>query len=331
MTDPLVSVIIPTYNRAGIISRTIDNVFDQTYKNIEVIIVDDGSTDDTVARLREYGSRIRVVWRENAGPATARNRGVETARGEIIAFQDSDDAWLPQKIERQVALLEKAGNHVPCCICNATLISSDRPAITSFRNARLSPHVEEGLWLNAPQVLMDRFLLFNQTVAIRRAALDKTGGFDETLRYLEDADLALRLSLLGPFAFIREPLVVYHQGSVGSLAMEALKKEILLRENVLKTRERVYETVRVTDDYLQLRAPARRALHRARRELWIARLAQNRIMGAPTVSHVLQRAERYLEAIAARSPWYERMQVVPIPNKKESFSYSTTELRYQAK
>lgn len=105
--DPLVSVVIPTYNRVGLLARTIGNMFQQTYANFEVIVVDDGSTDGTQAMLnRDYSGRVRVVAQPNSGPAVARNHGARVARGEIIAFQDSDDLWHPEKLKRQVALLE---------------------------------------------------------------------------------------------------------------------------------------------------------------------------------------------------------------------------------
>ncbi len=113
MNKSLVSIIIPTYNRADVISETIDNVFSQTYKNFELIVVDDGSTDGTPAILRKYANRIRVITQKNAGPAAARNRGIEVSGGDIIAFQDSDDLWEPTKLERQVALLEKSGDFSP--------------------------------------------------------------------------------------------------------------------------------------------------------------------------------------------------------------------------
>jgi glycosyltransferase involved in cell wall biosynthesis len=111
--EPLVSVIIPTYNRAGVICKSIDDVFRQTYKNIELIVIDDGSTDDTQATLRRYGSRIRWFTQANSGPSAARNRGLEVSRGDIIAFQDSDDLWEPTKLERQVRIMEKFGDVVP--------------------------------------------------------------------------------------------------------------------------------------------------------------------------------------------------------------------------
>src|SRR5258708_4266873 len=110
---PTVSVIIPTYNRAALISKTIENVFQQIYQDIEIIVVNDGSTDDTLEKLASFGEKIRVISQANAGPSAARNRGVEVAEGEIIAFQDSDDSWMPSKLERQVALLNRAGADVP--------------------------------------------------------------------------------------------------------------------------------------------------------------------------------------------------------------------------
>src|ERR1039457_5929793 len=105
----LVSVIMPTYNRGYVVGEAIESILNQTYDNIEVVVVDDGSTDNTQEKLKEYGDRIRVVYQRNSGPAAARNRGIRAARGEIIAFLDSDDVWLPTILERQVSLLQQAG------------------------------------------------------------------------------------------------------------------------------------------------------------------------------------------------------------------------------
>lgn len=323
---PLVSAIVATYNRADVVSQAIESILGQTYENLEVIIVDDGSTDGTVEVLERFGSRLRILRQQNAGPSAARNRGIAAARGEIISFLDSDDIWLPKKIERQVALLEKAGNSVPCCVCNAELLFKDRPTTTSFRNSRLYPSPEEGLWLNATLVLLNRFLLFNQMVAIRREALARIGGFDESLRYLEDYDLALRLSLLGPFAYTNEPLVIYSHGSAGSLAHEAQQKVIELKESIVRVRERASETVRASGGYAAFRVPAQRALRTARRQLWVARLGQRRTPGAATLSRLLERSEHYCGAIARRSPWFVEMKVVSIA---ASFPDSGSELGWQ--
>src|SRR5258707_1636701 len=94
---PLVSAIVATYNRADVVSQAIESILGQTYENLEVIIVDDGSTDGTVEVLERFGSRLRILRQQNAGPSAARNRGIAAARGEIISLLDSDDVWLPKK------------------------------------------------------------------------------------------------------------------------------------------------------------------------------------------------------------------------------------------
>jgi glycosyltransferase involved in cell wall biosynthesis len=195
---PLVSVIIPTYNRAGIICRTIDNVFQQAYQSIELIVVDDGSTDNTESTLKRYGDRIRVIRQANAGPAVARNRGVRESRGSLIAFQDSDDLWHPAKLERQVALLQK-DRSIPVCLCGVLLRQVDGRPFTSFEHSRIRLTSEEGIWLNVLEVLATRFVFFNQAVVIRREVFERAGGFPEDLKYLEDYDLPLRLALEGPW------------------------------------------------------------------------------------------------------------------------------------
>ncbi len=171
--DPLVSIIIPTYNRAGLICQTIDNVFQQTYTRFELIIVDDGSTDDTLANLRQSGQKIRVIEQQNSGPAVARNRGAAAARGEIIAFQDSDDLWKPTKIARQVALLERFGPKVPCCLSDVLIRVVNGKEYTSFDHSVIRMREKEGIWLNVPDVLAATFVFFNQAAAIRREALSE--------------------------------------------------------------------------------------------------------------------------------------------------------------
>lgn len=314
-SEVLISAIIPTFNRQDVVCRAIDSVLRQTYANLEIIVVDDGSTDNTFSRLATYGSKIRIITQSNAGPSAARNRGALAARGDLVSFLDSDDEWLPTKIERQVALLHKAGPSVPGCICDAVLQFKTRSPITSFRNSLLKTSVQEGLWLNAPQVLMHRFLLFNQTVVIRREVFEKIGGFDESLRYLEDYDLALRLSLLGPIAFINDPLVIYYAGTDNSLTEEALRREICIRENIAKIRQRVRDVVKTNREYVGLETAASRSVRLARLALWVSRLRQKHIPGGELTSRLLDRLGRYMGAMADRSPWFEGMKAVPIPNQ----------------
>jgi GT2 family glycosyltransferase len=309
--DPLVSVVIPTYNRAGIISQTIDNVFQQTYRNFELIVVDDGSTDDTQATLRRYGDRIRVVTQANSGPAVARNRGVEAARGEIIAFQDSDDLWKPTKLERQVTLLEM-DESVPCCLCNVLLRVVDGKEVTSFDYSLIRVLDEEGIWLNALEVLATRFVLFNQAAAIRREVFEKLGGFDQSLKYLEDYDLPLRLTLEGPWAIIREPLVLYREGTAGSFSQQALKDSIVLKECELRLFERIHTSL--NDEATQRGVQGRLAYRLAmlRWQLRATKLAQSESLGLRTVSRLLMMMDHYLLAAFRRSPWFPQPITVAV-------------------
>lgn len=211
-----VSVIIPTYNRAGTIRMAVDSALAQTYPDLEVIVVDDGSKDDSLGVLATYGDRIRVISQANGGPSAARNRGVQDATGEIIAFLDSDDKWMPDKIARQVALMQRGGPAMCCCVCNAQVIANDGKEIgTTFGMAGIRPIFGEGEWTNPQKVLATRFLLFNQVVAIRRDAFEKIGGFNLNLRLLEDYELSLRLSSAGSWGVISEPLVVKYNDDDG--------------------------------------------------------------------------------------------------------------------
>jgi glycosyltransferase involved in cell wall biosynthesis len=303
MSDPLVSVVIPTYNRAEIICRTIDNVFQQTYRNLEIIIVDDGSTDETHLSLNKYGDRIRVLTQRNLGPAIARNNGARAAQGEIIAFQDSDDLWQTSKLERQVALLQ-TDSSIPCCLCGVLMRYVNGKPFTSFDHSLVRfPH-EEGVWLNVFEVLATRFVLFNQAAAIRREAFERIGGFPEDLKYLEDYDLPLRLSLEGPWAFIREPLVTYGEASAVSFSAQARKDAVLLANCELK----VYDRILAKTDRDNKNARARRTL-KWRAEMTGRKLAALNLEGhnrpfAKAEAKLLLALDRYRLALFRRSPWF---------------------------
>jgi len=260
-----VSVIIPTYNREAVIARAIESAFAQSYPDLEVVVVDDGSSDGTADVLAGFGDRICAVHQENAGPSAARNAGVRASRGEIVAFLDSDDTWRPTKIERQVALLERAGREVPCCVCNAAYPDADggeRPS--SFERAGVMGSVAEGYWTNPAPILATRFILFNQVVAIRREAFERLGGFNEELRILEDYELAFRLSLLGPWAFIAEPLVEKHEDTagIGVAAMGDPMRHARCKQRVL------HEFLKAPiEDRRELREPVERALREIELEI----------------------------------------------------------------
>jgi glycosyltransferase involved in cell wall biosynthesis len=314
--DPLVSVIIPTYNRAGIISRTIDNVFQQTYRNLELIIVDDGSTDNTQTKLRQYGSRIRVITQSNAGPSIARNNGASMARGEIIAFQDSDDLWQPTKLQRQVALLE-ADRRIPCCLCNVSMRVINGKAFTSFDHSLIRVHDAEGIWVNVLDVLATRFILFNQAAAIRRDAFERVGGFPEDLKYLEDYDLPLRLSLEGPWAFIRDPLVIYGEDSPLSFSDQAKKDLATLRKCEVTICERMLAKISADARHESARRSLKRRLRTAQQHLTASRLQNGGHSIARIVNTFLINWDRYWLAGLRRSPWFPQPKTISRPAPRQ--------------
>jgi glycosyltransferase involved in cell wall biosynthesis len=310
MAYTLVSVIIPTYNRASLVGRAVDNVLEQTYKNTEIIVVDDGSTDDTQSTLRRFGDRIRLITQANRGPAAARNRGTEIAKGEIIAFQDSDDLWLPTKLERQVALLDRAGPSVPCCLCNAQMYFKGKAPTTSFDLAPIRPTVDEGIWSNVADVLVTTFILFNQCAAIRADVLRRLGGYNESLRLMEDYDLALRLALEGnAWAFIKDELVIWRQGAPGSLWQRAKNDEVVMRECALRCLEVFNEKVEATEQLARLKKISRQELERRRREVTIARMGKLDIVGASMSSWILEKVEKYRRVIHRMTRRYPAMAV----------------------
>ena len=204
MTSPLVSVVIPTYNYAGYLSEAIGSALAQASDDLalEVIVVDDGSTDETSEVVRRFGSAVRYERQENQGPSTARNRGVAEARGEYVAFLDADDHWLPYKLGRQLRALtirrDVAGCH------GAFLVQ--RPSGEVGRVARY--------WQRSGDLPTCRDLLRGNsinmsTMLIRREALVSTGPFDESLRTAEDWNLWLRLLLAGRrLYYLHQPLAV---------------------------------------------------------------------------------------------------------------------------
>src|SRR5262245_2656991 len=129
---PIVSVIIPTFNRAHLILNAIHSVFAQTYRDYEIIVVDDGSTDDTVDRLKPYMNRIRYVYQENQGASAAQNKGVELAAGKWISILASDDEWLPTKLEKELNALTTFGNEFGACFTDCSFFGDPAFALSAF-------------------------------------------------------------------------------------------------------------------------------------------------------------------------------------------------------
>ncbi len=206
---PRVSVIIPTYNRGWILEEAVDSVLGQTYTDFELIVVDDGSTDDTRARLQPYGQRIAYVQQDNQGVSAARNTGLQLARGELVALLDSDDLWMPAKLARQVAFFDA---HPAAQICQTEEIWIRRGKRVNPKNRHRKPSG----WIFEPSLAL--CLVSPSAVMLRRGLMDAMGGFDVSLPACEDYDLWLRISLRCPIHLIDDALVVKRGGHADQLS-----------------------------------------------------------------------------------------------------------------
>ena len=198
-----VSVIIPVYNGAATIAEAIDSALAQTYPGLEVIVVNDGSTDATAEVLRRYEGRVKVIDRPNGGIAAARNTGVEAASGDYLAFLDCDDIWAPPMVERAVAALDAD----PACVlayANCAVIDSDGH---DLRSALIGPGVDHAPTLE--EMLSRLWPIMPSAVVMRRATFDDCGGFPEEFRSygFEDVIFWLRAREQGAFRYIPECLV----------------------------------------------------------------------------------------------------------------------------
>lgn len=206
MNTPKVSVIIPTYNRAGMVEKAIDSVFSQTYPNIELIVVDDGSTDGTREILETYGDRIIAVYQPNGGAGKARNAGLRLATGEFIAFLDSDDYYLPDKIRLEAEFL-CANPDVDVVLCGFRFIDEEKHIDVEFKDIDVTDLVSRILWTDIGGLFPPNLPLF------RKKILEKVEGFDERLKMREEQDFWLQIALAGfQFRFIDEVLCVSRGG-----------------------------------------------------------------------------------------------------------------------
>ena len=198
MSQPTISVVIPTYNRARFLGKAVASVRAQTYPCFEIVIVDDGSTDDTAQVVATLGAGIRYISQANAGPAAARNFGIQEARGDLVAFLDTDDRWLPEKIARQVAILQ---TEPAVALVGADMAIEDEAGAlqvaSNFELRGLQPffaRLDNGPVPDAPRLLLKVNFINTSTVLARREVLQALSGFDPRLRYGEDLELWLRIA-----------------------------------------------------------------------------------------------------------------------------------------
>ena len=216
---PTISVVIPTYNRAGRLTRAIDSVLAQSRPVDEIIVVDDGSADETATVVQAYGPPVRYIWQENTGPAAARNRGIAEARGTWIAFLDSDDRWFPDKMARQMAVLD-AYPQLRWCGGEIVMVKRDREYVRPLtrQNARtLSKHGFFPCFLTAFRLGCDHGMTC--AMVIHREVFGRVGCFDPALPYSgEDGELWFRIACVYPaIGWLHDPVFYCHNDSPDGL------------------------------------------------------------------------------------------------------------------
>lgn len=210
--EPLVSVILVVHNRPDCIGRAIESVLAQDYRNLELIVVDDGSTDGTTEAIAAFGDSVRLIRRPHAGPYAARNRALDHARGDLIAFMDSDDFWLPHKLAAQVPLMERS--EVGLVFGDTIHVSEPRKGTP--RTGRTSFRTSPPKRGRVAEALVWRNFVPTCTVLVRRACLEEIGGFDESSPISADYPAWFRIALRHELDHVEEPVALYtvHKGGI---------------------------------------------------------------------------------------------------------------------
>jgi len=207
---PRVSVIIATYNRAHLLKTAIDSVLTQTYRDYEVIIADDGSTDDTRELVRSYGDRVRYLYQENKGKSVMLNKALAVAGGEWVAFLDSDDYWLPEKLEMQFRAVEQfIDQDCGACFTDGQFVNNPHMDTTLFRFYGRKYEQTFGFLPDAVRTFAESPAGVSVvTLMCRTELVRQVGGFDPELRFTEDYDFVFRLALVTKYCYVNLPLVI---------------------------------------------------------------------------------------------------------------------------
>jgi glycosyltransferase involved in cell wall biosynthesis len=230
--QPLVTVVTPAYNVAWCIRRAIDSVLAQDYRARELIVVNDGSTDDTAQVLASYGSAVTVLHQENRGMSAARNAAIRAAAGAYIAFLDADDWWMPEKLSQQVALMQSRPD-IGFCSTAARVEDPQGRLLNHWRCRAHRPEILETLFAENAAIAGGC-----SAVLVRRGLLEQTGLFDESLRGFEDPDLWIRLAATSGYACIDDELAVI------------LRRERSVSDNLDAMRDAAQRSLRKNRDLL---------------------------------------------------------------------------------
>ncbi len=242
---PLVSVVIPTYNRSDFVVKAIESVFNQSFSDYELIVVDDGSTDSTKERLNKYGDSIVCIHQCNAGVSSARNAGIGISRGEWLAFLDSDDEWKPDYLDKQI---KHANMSARLCMqsanCSITYHNEGLPQTYFELNGAM------GAFKGRDYLLIEEpfaFVVVHQpwqvgSIIVRRDAAIKAGLFDTKLTLSEDTDFVARVSLQGPFGMIKDELVNINRRDATERLTNQIKKDPL---GARESDERIFQELKL--------------------------------------------------------------------------------------
>ncbi|HBE81528.1 MAG TPA: glycosyltransferase family A protein [Pyrinomonadaceae bacterium] len=218
------SVIIPAYNYGRFIAEAIESVLVQTMRPVEIVVVDDGSTDDTAEMVARFGDAVKYIRQENAGVCIARNRGVAESNGELIAFLDADDIWEPTKLEKQVAKFAEDAR-IGLVHCGMREFESEAGKMIALHLDGLEGDVADELLLwEQPAVNVS-----GSATMVSRNAFENVGGFDPRIKCGEDWDLCYRIAREFKVGFVREPLVNYrNHGGAAHLNVREMERGMSL-------------------------------------------------------------------------------------------------------
>jgi glycosyltransferase involved in cell wall biosynthesis len=271
---PFISVIIPTFNRSRQVQAAVKSVLAQTYRECEVIVVDDGSADGTgqalqtlIAREGCNGRRVRYFFGPNQGQSAARNMGIEKARGELVAFLDSDDIWLPEKLEWQVRALEQFKDKCCACITDARLVDNLGMDASAFRESGKPYEEMLGIDFEAVRNLVKcRDPFWVSTLLVRTDVVKQLGCFDNQLGYAEDHDFLFRLSLATSFCYVNKPLSLLDRSKSpeGSTCRPWDEVEVRLRGTQTMLEKWLKLDSKLPPDVLKTVTHSLRCLHSAR-------------------------------------------------------------------
>ncbi len=310
-----VSVIIPTYNRGPVVGRALASVLAQTRGNLEALVVDDGSTDDTAARMSGVDDpRVRYVRRPHAGVSATRNAGVALASGQLIAFLDSDDLWKPDKLAREVGFLERHP-HVPAVFSDLEKHDGDlfipsfmrdsplfgrRLAGVSYPDGVVIPRREMYLYL------LQEVFIKPSALTLRRDAFQRTGGFDERWSSSEDWEFLLRLARWARFGYIDRPLAILR------LSADSLHRIDQPRGETAMLRLLAREQAALRHDAEALAAVRRGLLERVKHFAWYYDDADHRLMATRVYLrgfHITRDPRLLVRAVGVWVPWRVRRRL----------------------